>query len=112
MRMGKLSPSTVSPRSLMEVMSTSPIHNSGTRFTSIMSASAAHYETIVRVDSGVPSTRAEWQGQAQQQQSGEAAWLEERVESAQFLLKAILNTTGTVNGIPDLDAYLSKVLQQ
>eukprot|EP01048_Picozoa_sp_COSAG05_P023692 COSAG05_NODE_5236_length_1229_cov_1.266372_2_plen_61_part_00 len=47
-----------------------------------MSASTAHYETIVRVDSGVPSTRAEWQGQAQQQ-SGEAAWLEERVESAQ-----------------------------
>ena len=74
-----------------------------------MSASTAHYETIVRVDSGVPSTRAEWQGQAQQQ-SGEAAWLEERVESAQFLLKAILNTT--VNGIPEIDAYLSKVLQQ
>ena len=111
MWMGKLSPSTVSPSSLMEVMSTSPIHNSGTRFTSIMSASAAHYETIVRVDSGVPSTRAEWQGQAQQQ-SGEAAWLAERVESAQFLLQAILNTTGTVNGIPDLDAYLSKVLRQ
>lgn len=46
--MNELNPSKVDRGSMMAVMSKPPVLNSGTRFTSIMSAAAAHYETTVR----------------------------------------------------------------
>ena len=82
--------------------------HAGTRFTSIMSASAQHYETTVRVDPASPSTWQQPQSR-RQQADDDAVWLQDRVESARYLLKAILNHT--VNGIPELDAVLNKLLQ-
>jgi hypothetical protein len=44
-----LSPAAVGPESMLAVMSEAPVLNAGTRFTSVMSAAAGHYETLVRV---------------------------------------------------------------
>lgn len=47
--MQALDPASADPAHLMTVMSKAPVLNGGTRFTSIMSAAADHYETTVRV---------------------------------------------------------------
>jgi hypothetical protein len=62
MRMENLGgPAQVGAQSIMGVMSTAPMLNGGTRFSSVMSASAGHYETTVREGGGSASNGVEGQ---------------------------------------------------
>jgi hypothetical protein len=78
MRMENLGgPAQVGAQSIMGVMSTAPMLNGGTRFSSVMSASAGHYETTVREGGGSASNGVEGQPSS-------------TVESARFLMRALV----------------------
>eukprot|EP01050_Picozoa_sp_SAG11_P018176 SAG11_NODE_2707_length_3064_cov_1.595278_2_plen_89_part_00 len=88
--MDELDPLLVNSESMMAVMSKPPVLNSGTRFTSIMSAAAASYTTTVRTPAA---------GLARGGDNGE-----DTVRSARFLMRELV-----AERIPALAAMIARL---